>query len=409
MTSFATRNTGILFLGQWANLLASQIFLLTLVLWSKGKSIELMIALILLYTVPGAFVGLLSGSIVDRSKRKKSILLTCDTLSLISLMGLTGSIFYLKDETWVPILFICTLIISICNAFVRPTVLALIPKLAEGKVRSAISVYTGGQSAIVVLGQTLSGLLYSTFALQPLFIINSSIYVTAFIASLLIREKKDQTITSRNRESFWQASKSGILYIKSLQGSAHLLYGLATVNFITASLPIVIPFLIEDKLLLPKESMGLFFAGFSLGILLGSIYQIRVNIGPKFLPLVFFTAGMAFLLSGLLRNPVVVAALFVLFGLGIGAINVIILKGLQANVRREFLGRVMSAITALTTILAPIGLTLTGILVYLIRKEGTPDEFGALVVTMGGLIIAAAPIFMKRSLHNLLAPASKGK
>ncbi len=396
------KNFILLWQGQFVSSLGNHIVMVGQMLWIKSTLglATLMAIPTIIWSLTYAAFGLLSGAIADTYPRKKIIVL-CDLLSGIGQLFLVILMFMYADKIWLiyaVILVVCVFQGMLSSLFM-PAIQAAIPDIVpEEKLEKANSVKSSSQQIATLLGQGIGGYLFRLFGAPMLFLIDCVTYLfSAFSESFItIPYKSNSTPRSTLREeSARQITqiKEGLTYINSQSGLKKLMILFIAIHFFSAPFLILLPFFVEDYLLMGAEWYGFMMAGMGGGALLGSVIAGFVPIprhskGATALFCIIMKGILGSLL-GFIHAPIVALTVFTLIGTFGAFFNIIFYTAVQLSTPSELRGRVFSVMDTISIGLMPLGMGITSIVA---------DFTGRKVPVM---FLCAGLIVMVWSVYNL--------
>jgi MFS family permease len=272
---------------------------------------------------------------------------------------------------------------------------SLLPDLIE---RSGItpervnSAYFSIQRFAQLLGPLVAGLLIAGVGASNVLWID---VVTFVISALLIaRYIPDSGESAPANESYFRDFIDGIRFICSDRLLLWLVVTLAISNFLIEPVgSILLPVLAKEQFH-SARALGMIFAAFGCGALLGSIaYGV---VGTRFKRRRLYitahiAAGLPFLLVALLPPLWLTLPLFFAFGFSVGPLNPILMTVRQQRVPDHLRNRVFGTFSAIVWISIPIGLLAGGLLLDAIGLRATFIACSIGFLTLGlSLLLSSA-------------------
>ena len=371
---------------------------------SSGK---LLSVLFVLSALPSLFLGMIAGTIADRSNRKHLMIVT-DIVRGVLVLGFL----LVKDIDHIWIYTVVSIALSSVSTFFYPARTAILP-LILGKERllagNALAQLTSTLSFVV--GAALAGVMVGAAqATAPSFILDSlSFFVSAyFIARISINGRVDQQQPDPSRDAppssaafqrtFANAYRTlrtiigelaiGLRYVFSDQIMRGVLISfLAMMLGLGAANVTFVPLLINE-LGMREEGLGLVRFSQTIGIIIGSA-TITTAFTARFRPGSLIGASMmafgvtTIMVSVIHSYSVMIGVLF-LVGLAIAPPQIVASTLMQRHVPSEKLGRASGAQGAIVNVANIASMGAAGLLM---------DEIGArLVFTFAGVLIFCAGI-----------------
>ena len=171
------RNFFLLWQGQLVSAFGDALYAIALNLFvlELTDSTGVMGSIMALVTVPRIILGPFLGVVVDRSDRKKLIVIG-DLIRGLSILFVTGALWLGILEVW--LLMVVAVLDGICSAFFNPAIESSIPDLVpEENLVQANSVYQMAVTGADILGQSLGGAAYSLIGAPSMFLIDGISYL----------------------------------------------------------------------------------------------------------------------------------------------------------------------------------------------------------------------------------------
>ncbi|MEM7114297.1 MAG: amino acid adenylation domain-containing protein [Chloroflexota bacterium] len=346
--------------GQLISMIGTGLTTFTLGVWALAQSNSLIdFTIISIFALlPGILVSPLAGAAADRWDRRKvmigsDVLAACGTL-LVAWLLWTDSL-----QVWH--IYITASIGSVANAFQRPAYIAaiaqLVPKRHLGRANgiAQLAANTGR-----VLAPLLGGLLYVTFSLSTIVLIDFATFLFAVGTLLLLRFPN--TLFRRREEPFMQELLGGWHYIMKRPSLIAMVVFMVIYNFFSSFATVLITPLVlafGDAALL-----GTVMSAFGLGLIGGALaMSIWGGMRRRAEGLVLFTTltGISLIITGWRPH-----ALFLTIGLfTLGVFFALIDSHWQAIIQTKvgfrLQGRVVSINQMLVWMMMPIGFFLAGV------------------------------------------------
>jgi len=371
---------------------------------SAGK---LLSALFVLSAIPALVLGMIAGTIVDRSNRKK-VMIIADIIRGFLALGFL----FATDINHIWVLILVSIALSIVSTFFYPARTALLPQMLDKEqllAANALAQLTHTLSFVV--GAAAAGFLVGwADATAPSFVIDSiTFFVSAyFIARISISgtvHSRDTTapvkpvlasniqVVRRKLRAITQDLVIGLRYVFTDQLMRGVLISfLALMLGLGAANVTFIPLLVNE-LQMPEEGLGLVRFSQTLGIIAGSAAVTASFISRRRARDIIGGSMLAF---GVMT---MVAVLFVV-GLVISPPQIVASTIMQRHVPGEKLGRASGAQGTIVNVANIASMGAAGLLM---------DEIGARrVFTLAGTLIFLAGIvswWVLRSVSDTLSTA----
>ena len=385
-----TRDFTIITLGSVVSMLGNALsgFAMSLMVLDISKSTLLYAIYIAMYTLPQLFMPIVSGAILDRFSRKKTIY-SLDFLSAF-LYALMAAILATGWFSFPFFAVYCFLLGSIQSTYMVAYESFYPLLISEGNFQKAYSIASVLEtfSAVMV---PVSAFLYRKIGLSPLLAINALCFLIAAIMETQIRADEQYLVTQREtRDHELKASKQmlrdireGFAYLRSEKGLlAIALYFAFSAITGGVSTVIVLPWF--KSVYENGEYLYMLVWGMALlGRAIGGMVHYRVNIPPKYR---YGTALAVYIVISVLEGvylftpiPVMMALCFIV---GIGGITsyTIRISATQSYVPDERKGRFNGAFNMISTAGALLGEVLAGGLTLILPER---------VVRLGAMLLCA--------------------
>ena len=385
-----TRDFTIITLGSGVSVLGNALsgFAMSLMVLDISKSTLLYAIYIAMYTLPQLFMPIVSGAILDRFSRKRTIY-SLDFLSAF-LYALMAAILATGWFSFPFFAVYCFLLGSIQSTYMVAYESFYPLLISEGNFQKAYSIASVLEtfSAVMV---PVSAFLYRKIGLSPLLAINALCFLIAAIMETQIRADEQYLVTQREtRDHDLKASKQmlrdireGFAYLRSEKGLlAIALYFAFSAVTGGVSTVIVLPWF--KSVYENGEYLYMLVWGMALlGRAIGGMVHYRVNIPPKYR---YRTALAVYIVISVLEGvylftpiPVMMALCFIV---GIGGITsyTIRISATQSYVPDERKGRFNGAFNMISTAGALLGEVLAGGLTLLLPER---------IVLLGAMLLCA--------------------
>ena len=359
------RKFAVIWLGQSVSLLTSSILQMAIVWYlteKTGSAAVLSFATLIGY-LPAALIGMFSGTLIDRHSRKH-IMVVAD-LS-IALFGLVLAISGLQGEITVWLIMLVLLLRSIGTAFHYPALQALTPAIVPKEHLMKYAGYSQSfESLSMVLSPALAALLFSIWDLTAIIFLDVAGALFAVGMLCLVKLPKVEKIPTQKQPHFLQETANGFRELRRVSGMLPLMVIGALYAVIYFPIGTLYPFITMEYFGGGVAESGIVEVVFAVGSLLGSLLLGLLGGKIKKVPMIAASIalyGMGVLVTGLL--PPSGFKLFIVLSLVMG-VSVPLYVGIQTAIfqlkfREEYLGRIFSLTSSVSTIAMPLGLILSG-------------------------------------------------
>lgn len=380
LNKYYNKSFYILILTQFITLLGNYIqrFALSLYILDLTGSGKIFSILLSLTAIPNIIIAPFGGAIADRFN-KKNIMVFLDILSgfilvffAISIKGNKGNII---------IIALLMVILAIIQSIYAPTVRASVPIIcSKDKLTGANSIINLIESITMLLGPILAGILYGTFSIELILIINIfSFFICAVLELFIIIPFTAEEISKNLLIVFMKDIKDTFIYLN--KEKKYILYMIITASFINLLLvplySVGLPY-VEKIIYLCSDMMYGFSEGFvGFGTILGALivsklvkrYPIKkIHIVFIYLSFTIALMGGASIIgySGITKSRII---FYVIYSLANFIFAIILTYGyivcitfIQKETPIKIMGKVMALVTSVGTALSPVGQVLYGFL-----------------------------------------------
>lgn len=359
---------------------------------------------LMLGILPKVLLSPIVGNLIDRSN-KKIIVVAADLFSGLLMFVL---FFISKNFTiTIYIIYISTFLLSVSSIFLSNGLSSSFTSIMHANRLTKINSINNVIKQIIDFGAPLfSGVLYLSVSIEFFFLFNSLSFIISSVSEIFIDFSFVEHKKNDIKNSFIQDFKEGIEYLLNHKEIYTLIIFSLFINFFFCSTSVIFPYLLKTVLGLTVKNIGLIQATSSIGGVLGGIW-----VGYKNLKLKQSIFSSTILISGLLFiflsiislksniSLISINVISIVFAISISFtimfVNIPIVVYFQTNIKKEFLGRVGSILTTISTAVMPLSFMLYG---YLLTK--TPISL-LLILSGTALIIIAIIIKIHKNLKKL--------
>jgi DHA3 family tetracycline resistance protein-like MFS transporter len=353
-----------LWIGQTLSRVGDYVYEIALAWWvlqKTGSALTMSLVLIFALT-PAILFALLGGVAVDRFSRPK-LMLASDLLRGVVALVVALLAWASLLEVWH--IYLASLLFGFLDAFFQPAYAALVPQLVPEADLTSANALTGLSLNLGrVAGPALGAALFTALGPNWAFGLNSASFFvsSAFLVPLLFAAIPAPARTEQTH--LGQDLRAGLTAVTSLPW---LWLTILVVSFTNITLAgpysVAMPFLVSDFMQADVATLGLIYAAFPLGYVLGSLWlgsypRIRRRglvcyLGVALAALMLALFGLRMPLGWLLLAALV-------NGIALEADQLAWVGLLQEKIPNAELGRVFSIDALGSFVLLPIGLALTG-------------------------------------------------
>ncbi len=355
-------------IGQAFSLLGSQLvqFALIWYLTRETGSATVLATATLVAMLPMIVIGPLAGSVVDRSQRKRIMILADSGIALVTL-ALAALFAFELVEIWH--IYVLLMLRSLGQAFHGPAMTAstslMVPKEHLARIQGVNQMLNGGLN---IISAPLGALLLELLPMQGVLAIDVVTALIAVAAVLPIRipqPEREAHGANGQPATFWEDFREGFRYVLSWPGLMVVLIMAALINFLLTPAGSLLPLLVTKHFEKGVIELGWVNALWGSGVVLGGLL-LGVWGGFKKRILTVFSGlvclGLAAAGMGLLapQHFSWLLALFLIEGVMGPVVNGSLGAVMQASVDPSRQGRVFTLLTSFATAMTPLGLLVAG-------------------------------------------------
>ncbi len=362
--SFKHRAFLTLWIGQTLSRVGDFIYEIALSWWVLQKTgSALTMSLVLVFSLtPSLLLALIGGVAVDRLPRQR-LMLASDALR--GGVALTIAILAWSDSLAVWHVYAASLVFGALDAFFQPAYAALVPQLVpEPDLTSANALTSLSANLGRVAGPALGALIFSQLGPFWAFGLNSASFFLSSAFLIPLQFAAIPAPTASEGIHLWQEVRAGFSAVTSRPWLWTTILVAAFTNIALAGpYSVAMPFLVKDFMQADVNTLGLIYAVFPLGYVIGGVWLGRYARIRRRGPLMYLCLALGSIMLGLfgLHLPLwVLLAAAVVNGLALEA-NMLAWTGLlQEKIPNSELGRVSSIDSLGSFLLLPLGLALAG-------------------------------------------------
>lgn len=378
--------------GQAISLLTSSILQMAIVwyLTEKTGSAAVLSAATFIGFLPQALLGTFIGVYIDRYNRKMIMVLADLFIAAVSLALVAAGVW---GEIPIPLIFAVLFLRSIGAAFHYPALQAITPSIVPQNQLTRFAGYSQSfENISMVISPALAALLFGLFKLNVIILLD---VVGALAAVLLLGIVQ---IPSADRKELpplnvWKETLAGLEILKRERGMLALMLVGALYAIIYFPVGTLYPLISMTYFGGGVSGSGLVEMVFAAGSLLGSLLLgvVGERIGKsKAIAGSIAIYGAGVLVTGLLPPTGfwIFAALSLFMGMSVPFYTGVQTAIFQLRIPEDYLGRVFSLSSSISTISMPLGLIISGVFAELLGVETWFLVLGVLT-----LFLAAFTVF----------------
>ena len=355
------KNIAYFLVGQGLSLFGSMVVYYA-ILWhitlSTGSGV-MMMWFIIAGTLPLLFTSPFGGVLADRFNKKHLINIADGTIAIVTLFLAIG--FFLGEPTMY-LLFLCIAVRSLGQGIQSPAINALIPEIVPKEKLTRINGINGSLQYSVMLFSPVLGAVLLTFMSLPAILLIDVVTATLGIILLyfFVKVNHEKKVT---KVTYFEELKRGVKYIHNSKFLRAFLLIMIIFMFMITPVASLTPLHISREFgeLAWKLSVSesLFFAGSILG---GIIISIWGGFKQKSYTMALATVltGIIIAVLGIIHNFWIFVIIAGISGITAALFNPIMMSVMQINVDKEYMGRVFSMITMVSSVVMPISIMVWG-------------------------------------------------
>lgn len=322
-------------------------------------------------------------------------------------------------------LFVAQIAISLMNALFNSPTLAMLPELVNKDfLARANSLVSASQSASLILGPILGGVLYGFWGIKAIFLINGISFIASAISEWFIRYKHKPELTDKlTFKSAIIDIKEVLKYINNKKALKFLLFFVFMMNiFFNAGFAVIMPYFYKLTTGFSAEQFGILQAFFMVGLLIGNILFGAFFHKKNMLKMIkrgLYSAGLVYVGIALMAFPffsnffnapgttyfIVMGSLELLLGLAIAFIDTPTMTLFQSTLPKSIISKFFSIMMIASQMAIPFG----G-LVYGMLLDRMPSYNLLIVVSiMALLIIVVGFSRAPKELHEMYSSSGKSE
>ncbi len=397
-----------IFGGQALSLFGSSLvqFALVWYLTQQTGSATILATATLVAMLPQIILGPFVGALVDRWNRRL-VMMVADGLIALATFVLAGLFWFDLVQVWH--IYAILLLRSTGGAFHWPAMSAstslMVPKEHLARVAGLQQTLHG---LVSIVAPPTGAVLISLIPTQGVLMIDVVTALIAIIPLFLIaipQPIREQTESGEHKTSYWQDVREGLAYVAAWPGLMGILLMAVFINFLLTPTGSLMPLLVTKHFGLGALEFGLTDSLFGVGMIVGGIL-LGVWGGFK-KRIVTSLTGIVGLGFGVILTGLAPANMFwmALAGMAVVGFMSPITNGplhavIQATVKPEMQGRVMSLINSAATAMTPLSLAVAGPVSDLVGIRSWYIFGGVVCLLMGAGAFFVPAIMNVEQNHN---------
>ena|SRR3989344_1713189 len=293
-------------------------FILILVVFSISKSNLAVSGVVLAFTLPAVFFGLIAGVFVDRWNKKYVLILTnlLRGLAVVPLILITDDLFVIYSATFA---------VALVTQFFIPAETPIIPHLVKRELlMSANALFGIGIFGSIIIAYALSGPILLFLGIEKALVLLSALFIVSGLSCLLIKMDTKES-QARQPSSIVREVLNTLVQIFRSKKISHSLLVLTLVQTLILIIAVIGPGYAEHVLRIKVEKFPIIFVtpavlGMALGALIVGNFLINFS-REKMRKIGLFAIGLIFVIFP--HGPLIATKRIPEF-LGIGMLEILI-------------------------------------------------------------------------------------
>ncbi|KKQ58169.1 MAG: Major facilitator superfamily [Microgenomates group bacterium GW2011_GWC1_38_14] len=293
-------------------------FILILVVFSISKSNLAVSGVVLAFTLPAVFFGLIAGVFVDRWNKKYVLILTnlLRGLAVVPLILITDDLFVIYSATFA---------VALVTQFFIPAETPIIPHLVKRELlMSANALFGIGIFGSIIIAYALSGPILLFLGIEKALVLLSALFIVSGLSCLLIKMDIKES-QARQQSSIVREVLNTLTQIFRSKKISHSLLVLTLVQTLILIIAVIGPGYAEHVLRIKVEKFPIIFVtpavlGMALGALIVGNFLINFS-REKMRKIGLFAIGLIFVIFP--HGPLIATKRIPEF-LGIGMLEILI-------------------------------------------------------------------------------------
>lgn len=350
----------------------------------------------ILQTLPDLVLGLPAGALADRWDRRAMIIWS--DLGRAVLTALIPIAAMLGWDVMAMVLLVTFPINALRVVFLAAWT-AVMPSLVRAEDVGAASGYAEALFNLsYIVGPAMAGILVSTVGAAPALAIDAASFFVSAVSLMLIRRPL-RAERAGEPTHLVQDIREGVRYLFAEPVLRAAVPFWTAISVITAPLSAAAIYMLTVDRGQSSDAVGITLSFYGLGALIGALVAARLMRGRLGWLMLWSNAvtGLAILASALIREPIAQPPLVAVVGAS-GSLALVAYLTLRTTIPPgRLLGRVGSTARTISVGLQPVGMLVGGLLLDLLRGEGT------FIVTAVLLLVASACFAASRPLRGAVA------
>jgi DHA3 family macrolide efflux protein-like MFS transporter len=348
--------------------------------------------------LPMFFISPFGGVWADRFNRKYLINIADASIAAVTLV--IALCFTLGVEN-IYLLLICSVMRSLGQGVQMPAVTSLIPQIAPADQLVRINGINSSIQSLSMLGSpAIAGVLLSVAPLQVILFIDvatAAIGISILMFLVKVPAKSAEEKASASAKSYFTDMKEGVSYIRVHAFIKRFFVISAVSTILLTPAMLLTPLQVTRDFGADVWRLTAIELAFSIGMLAGGLaIAAWGGFKNKTVTLVFgaMIFGVTTIGFGLFTNFWLYLACMGVCGMSVPVINTPVMSILQTKVDSDFMGRVFSVVTMISSVMLPIGMVLFGPLGDVVKLDYL------MIATGAGMVLLSLYTLSDRKLRD---------
>jgi DHA3 family macrolide efflux protein-like MFS transporter len=337
--------------------------------------------------LPMFFISPFGGVWADRFNRKYLINIADASIAVVTLVIALLFTFGIEN---IYLLLACSLMRSLGQGVQMPAVTSLIPQITPEEQLIRVNGINSSIQSLSMLGSpAIAGVLLSIAPLQTILfidVVTAIIGISILLFLVNVPEKTDEEKEAASAKSYFTDMKEGVSYIKAHVFIKRFFVISAISSILLTPAALLTPLQVTRDFGADVWRLTAIELAFSIGMLVGGLtIAAWGGFKNKTVTLVFgaIIFGATTVGFGLFTNFWIYLGCMVLCGMSTPIINTPVMAILQTKVDANYMGRVFSVVTMISSVMLPLGMVIFGPLGDTIKLDYIMIATGAGMIMLG--------------------------
>lgn len=348
--------------------------------------------------IPSVLVNIFAGVWIDRSNKKKVLVVTDMLSGVLTLLFLAA--FYLFKEH-MALIVVYVLVLYTLQAIFALAMNASVPEMVpEDKVMTVNSNIQSIGALVNILGIFLGASVYILLGLEMIILIDGITFLISGLLSLYLVFWRAPSREEGTKKAYMDSLKEVYAYMLTKKALKYLLLVFIAVNFLlTPLITVVLLYIVRDAFEMIGYEMAFIEAAFGVGVIAGALLvamkRVSEYVTSRIFMLIQLTAVtiLCWLIPALpfvaMESKIGISALFMVLLLAAGMFNIManipMMSYVQIYIPEKIRASVLGVVTTVTTTSVPIGMLLFGALMEVVSWSALVAVSGTLLLIIGYL------------------------